>query len=106
MTVVDDRERFANRERFPDAENVIVDSIPDWIDRTPLSSAAYVVVLTRGHRQDYEAVRDDGATFLLVPGHEDDRVESVVEREDGHSVVEKRQSDVRQIAVELDPRAA
>ena len=57
MTVVDDRERFANRERFPDADNVVVDSIPDWIDRTPLSSVAYVVVLTRGHRQDYDAVR-------------------------------------------------
>ena len=56
VTVVDDRERFANRERFPDADNVVVDSIPDWIDRTPLSSAAYVVVLTRGHRQDYDAV--------------------------------------------------
>ena len=35
VTVVDDRERFANRERFPDADNVVVDSIPDWIDRTP-----------------------------------------------------------------------
>jgi xanthine dehydrogenase accessory factor len=57
VTVVDDRERFANRERFPDADNVVVDSIPDWIDRTPLSSVAYVVVLTRGHRQDYDAVR-------------------------------------------------
>ncbi|HEX2311376.1 MAG TPA: XdhC family protein, partial [Vicinamibacterales bacterium] len=34
VTVVDDRERFANRERFPDADNVVVDSIPDWIDRT------------------------------------------------------------------------
>jgi xanthine dehydrogenase accessory factor len=57
VTVVDDRERFANRERFPDADNVVVDSIPDWIDRTQLSSVAYVVVLTRGHRQDYDAVR-------------------------------------------------
>jgi xanthine dehydrogenase accessory factor len=57
VTVVDDRERFANRERFPDAAAVVVDSIPEWIGRTPLSSSAYVIVLTRGHRQDYDAIR-------------------------------------------------
>jgi xanthine dehydrogenase accessory factor len=57
VTVVDDRERFANRERFPEAAAVVVDSIPEWIGRTPLSSSAYVVVLTRGHRQDYDAIR-------------------------------------------------
>jgi xanthine dehydrogenase accessory factor len=57
VTVVDDRERFANRERFPEAAAIIVDSIPEWITRTPLPSSAYVVVLTRGHRQDYDAIR-------------------------------------------------
>ena len=57
VTVIDDRERFANRDRFPEAAAVIVESIPEWITRTPLDSSAYVVVLTRGHRQDYDAVR-------------------------------------------------
>lgn len=57
VTVVDDRERFANRDRFPDATTIVVDSIPEWITRTPLPSSAYVVVLTRGHRQDYDAIR-------------------------------------------------
>jgi xanthine dehydrogenase accessory factor len=57
VTIVDDRERFANRDRFPDAAAIVVDSIPDWITRTPLPSSAYVVVLTRGHRQDFDAVR-------------------------------------------------
>jgi len=57
VTVVDDRERFANRERFPDAAEIVVDSIPDWVSRTPLPTSAYVVVLTRGHRQDYDAIR-------------------------------------------------
>ena len=55
--MVDDRERFANRERFPDAAAIVVESIPEWITRTPLPSSAYVVVLTRGHRQDYDAIR-------------------------------------------------
>lgn len=57
VVVVDDRQKFANVERFPHAEAVVVDDIPAWVDRTPLPSSAYVVVLTRGHRQDYDAVR-------------------------------------------------
>jgi xanthine dehydrogenase accessory factor len=37
VVVVDDRQKFANTERFPDAEAVIVDDIPEWVARTPLS---------------------------------------------------------------------
>jgi hypothetical protein len=55
---------------------------------------------------EYERVREDGATFLLVPGHEDGRVESVVDVEDGHAVVEKRDPLVAPLARKLDPRAA
>jgi xanthine dehydrogenase accessory factor len=55
--VVDDREKFANRERFPEAEEVVVDDIPEWVAKAPLPESAMVVVLTRGHRQDYDAVR-------------------------------------------------
>ncbi len=36
--VIDDREKFANRERFPDAAEIVVDDIPDWLARTPLPS--------------------------------------------------------------------
>ena len=55
--VVDDREKFANRDRFPAAEAVVVEDIPSWIERTTLAESASVVVLTRGHRQDYDAIR-------------------------------------------------
>jgi hypothetical protein len=54
----------------------------------------------------YEHVRGDGATFLLVPGHEDERVEAVVLEQDGHAVVEKRQQEARRLVRQLDPRAA
>jgi hypothetical protein len=53
---------------------------------------------------EYESVRENGATFLLARGHEDERVEAVVTEEDGHAVVEKHQRDVREIALVLDPR--
>ncbi len=43
--VLDDREKFANRERFPLADEVIVDSIPDWLSGAELSSQAYAVIV-------------------------------------------------------------
>ena len=55
--VVDDREKFANRERFPEAASIAVEDIPSWITQADLPESAMVVVLTRGHRQDYDAVR-------------------------------------------------
>jgi xanthine dehydrogenase accessory factor len=55
--VIDDREKFANRERFPDAAEIVVDDMPDWLARTPLPTSAYAVVVTRGHRHDLDALR-------------------------------------------------
>ncbi len=55
--VVDDREKFANRERFPDAVEVVVEDIPAWIARTTLPAHAYAVIVTRGHTNDLEALR-------------------------------------------------
>jgi len=55
--IVDDREKFANRERFPQAVEVVVDDIPAWIDRANLPPHAYAVIVTRGHTNDLEALR-------------------------------------------------
>ncbi len=55
--VVDDREAFANRERFPDAAEVIVDDVPGWLTSAVLPPSAYVVIVTRGHRHDLDALR-------------------------------------------------
>src|SRR5438128_11131832 len=55
--VVDDREKFANRERFPAVESVVVDQIPTWAAAAHLPPHAYVVIVTRGHTNDLEALR-------------------------------------------------
>ena len=55
--VVDDREKFANAERFPHAAEIVVDNIPDWLARTALPPHAFVVVVTRGHTNDLDAMR-------------------------------------------------
>jgi xanthine dehydrogenase accessory factor len=55
--VADDREKFANSERFPNAVEIIVEDIPAWIARTTLPPHAYAVIVTRGHTNDLEALR-------------------------------------------------
>jgi len=55
--VVDDREKFANADRFPTAAEIVVDDIPTWIARTPLAPHVYAVIVTRGHTNDLDALR-------------------------------------------------
>jgi xanthine dehydrogenase accessory factor len=55
--VIDDREKFANAERFPTAEEIVVDDIAGWLARTALPPHAYAVIVTRGHTNDLEALR-------------------------------------------------
>ena len=66
--VVDDREKFANRERFPDAAEIVADDIPEWLERTTLPTHAYVVIVTRGHTNDLEALRALAARELRYLG--------------------------------------
>ena len=55
--VIDDRAAFANSERFPFAVSVVVDDIPGWLERTTIPATAYAVIVTRGHRNDLDALR-------------------------------------------------
>lgn len=56
-TVLDDRAEFANRERFPMAQQVIVDEVGAALDSLALDAATAVVLVSRGHRVDEEALR-------------------------------------------------
>ena len=66
--VVDDREKFANPERFPGAEAVIAEPIPEWLHRSEIPASAYVVVVTRGHTHDLDAMRSLAARDLKYLG--------------------------------------
>ncbi len=57
VCVIDDREKFANSERFPLAEEIAVEDIGAWLRRADLSPSSYVVVVTRGHTHDFDALR-------------------------------------------------
>lgn len=54
-------------------------------------------------KDDYEAVRSGFDRFFLVPGHEIQGVDEVVERHEGHLVVTKIGAG-SEMAAESDPR--
>ena len=55
--VVDDREAFANRDRFPSAATVDVAEIASHLAAADIPPSGYVVVITRGHADDLAAMR-------------------------------------------------
>ncbi len=57
VTVVDDRERFASRERFPDAVEVIVEPFDQAVRRIEITPWTYLVLVTRGHEYDESTLR-------------------------------------------------
>ena len=54
---------------------------------------------------DYERVRAEPTTFLIVPGHEVADVERVVRREESFWVVRKEAGAAEELAIETDPRS-
>jgi xanthine dehydrogenase accessory factor len=56
VEVADDRVKFANRERFPEADLVVVDDFVEAAGRMTLGAGSYAVVVTRGHKGDVEAL--------------------------------------------------
>jgi xanthine dehydrogenase accessory factor len=57
VIVVDDRPDFARRDRFPDADRVVVADFTDPFAGIPIGPRSYVVLVTRGHRYDYDCAR-------------------------------------------------
>lgn len=57
ITVIDDREGYANRERFPDAQQVIAEDFDKATAQIAPSESSYIVIVTRGHRDDMRVLR-------------------------------------------------
>lgn len=71
VAVLDDREEFADPARIPEADEVICDDYEAAIDRYPITSNTYIVMVTRGHKQDEVALRralGRGAGYLGMIG--------------------------------------
>jgi xanthine dehydrogenase accessory factor len=55
--VVDDREAFANADRFPEADETYAESYESVFPKLPVTSSSYLIIVTRGHRDDMRVLR-------------------------------------------------
>lgn len=52
VTIVDDRDAYATRERFPEAHGTIVAAFPEAVAQMPIQQNSYAIAVTRGHKED------------------------------------------------------
>ena len=58
ITVVDDREDFANAERFPEADTILNTDYIEALHSFDIDENTYFVLVTRGHKQDELSLRE------------------------------------------------
>jgi len=63
--IADDREQFANRERFPEVHEIHSGEMDETMSRLTPSDSSYIVIVTRGHRHDLRVLR----WALETPAH-------------------------------------
>lgn len=56
IVVVDEREEFANKERFPEADKIYAEDFRAVFPNLQLKKPYYIVIVTRGHRYDQEVL--------------------------------------------------
>jgi len=55
--VIDNREAFANRDRFPEAEAVLAAEYEEAFPNLTITENSYLVIVTRGHRDDMRVLK-------------------------------------------------
>lgn len=58
VTVIDDRLAYVNRERFPDADEVLVGDMAQMLKEMSITPSTYIVLITRGHKYDEPCLRE------------------------------------------------
>jgi len=86
VEVADDREAFANRERFPEASQVHTGPWEEMFGRFHVSLHTFLVLATRGHKGDLDCLRwalTTGARYIGMIGSKRKFIEisKVLERE-------------------------
>lgn len=69
--VIDDRVEYANAQRFPSPIEPVVGDIAETLAEWPIDSETYVVIVTRGHQHDEQALKavlDSSARYIGMIG--------------------------------------
>lgn len=57
VVVFDDREEFANRERFSEADEIIFGKMEETVKNYSVDENSYIIIVTRGHENDKECLK-------------------------------------------------
>lgn len=57
VVVFDDREEFANRERFSEADEIIFGTMKETVKNYSVDENSYIIIVTRGHENDKECLK-------------------------------------------------
>src|SRR3954466_1928271 len=57
VTIIDDREAYANRERFPEAREVVAKDYAVAVGELATTESSFIVIVTRGHKDDMRILR-------------------------------------------------
>ena len=68
IVVIDDRPAFANRERFPMADETVVLELDTALDHLEIGDRSYIVAVTRGHQHDKSVMRQAAMTDAAYVG--------------------------------------
>jgi len=68
VTVIDDREEYANQANIPEADHIIVGNIGESLRTIKKSDETYIVIVTRGHKDDAEALKPCIGTDIAYLG--------------------------------------
>jgi xanthine dehydrogenase accessory factor len=52
VIVCDDRKEFASKERFPDADSIVVERFENVFEQLSIGENSYIVIVTKGHKWD------------------------------------------------------
>ncbi|MCX6594953.1 MAG: XdhC/CoxI family protein [Acidobacteria bacterium] len=57
VDIIDNREIYANQERFPEATGIFAEEYEDVFSKLEVNESTYIVIVTRGHRDDMRVLR-------------------------------------------------
>jgi len=56
-TIIDNRDSFANRDRFPEAGEIFAEEYDEVFPKLAINETSYIIIVTHGHRDDMRVLR-------------------------------------------------
>jgi len=56
VTIIDEREEFANQDRFPEADRILTEEVEEALKLLEVTPSTYIIIVTRGHLKDEEVL--------------------------------------------------